>query len=286
MVTMVVPTYNRLTALKDTVPFLLAVRGVEEVLFVDDRSPDGSVAWLRGLGDPRVRVLEMDRRGGVCVARNRGLQEARGEWVVMGEDDCRFPPDYVEVLLREAGELGAEVISAPWLFLADGEPVEHAITRARGAAVEQIRLDQAQTYPVRPLRTPFLCALALIRRSVFEAMSYDAGFGGNAYREETDFFVRAERAGFSCWLTPSTHSWQVHRWPGGQHTARWHYELWTVRNNGRFLRRHGRYLQRRNLAGRPALVQLRFVGRRARSLVEFYLRPVAGRALRRAGRRR
>ncbi|MGI8624281.1 MAG: glycosyltransferase family 2 protein, partial [Solirubrobacteraceae bacterium] len=142
------------------------------------------------------------------------------------------------------------------------------------------------SYPVRPLRTPFMCALALIRRPVFEAQSYDVGFGGNAYREETDFFIRAERAGFSCWLTPSTHSWQVHRWPGGQHTARWHYELWTVRNNGRFLRRHSGHLHRRNLGGRPVLVQLRFTGRRARSLLEFYGRPVAAQALRRVGLRR
>jgi glycosyltransferase involved in cell wall biosynthesis len=283
MVSMVIPTFRRLDALKDTVPFLLAVRGVDELVFVDDCSRDGSVAWLEALDDPRVRVVELERRSGLCAVRNRGIAETRGDWVVMGEDDCRFPPDYVEVLLRDAEAVGADVISAPWLFLTKGEPVDEAVAQARAGAVDAIALDQVQTYPVRPLATPFLCALALIRRSVLDVQRYDVGFTGNAYREETDFFLRAERAGFSCWLTPATYSWQVQRWPGGAHMPKWRYEVSTVRNNGRFLRRHGRELQRRGLAGPPVAVQARFTAARAKTTAEAYLRPLAGRALRAVG---
>lgn len=286
MVTMVVPTFNRLAALEDTVPFLLAVRGVEEIVFVDDASPDGTVAWLRRLEDPRVRVVEMPERSGQSAVRNRGLAEARGDWVVMGEDDCRFPPDYVEVLLAEAERLGADIISAPWLFLRAGETLEEAIARSRRGAVGEIRLDQVETYPDAPLRTPFLCALALISRRVFDQLKYDLAFDGNAYREETDFFVRAQRAGFACWLTPATCSWQVRRWTGGAQSARWRYELSTVRNNGRFLRRHGRWLQQQGVADDPVRTQLRFAAVRGRTLVEFHGRAPAGRALRRLGLKR
>jgi GT2 family glycosyltransferase len=285
-VTMVLPTFNRLPALRDTVPYLLAVRGVDEIVAVDDGSSDGSAEWLEQLDDPRVRVVRHAERRGLPTVRNRGMQEARGDWVVFGEDDCRFPPDYVEVLLEDAQAYGADIVGAPWILTQDRTLEETRAAYLAQAGDHAVEFDQVMRFPSEPVVTPYLPALVLVHRRVFERVSYDEEYRGNAFREESDFFVAAARAGFTCVLTPRTQSWQTQRWPGGAHMPRWRYELWSVRNTARFLRKHGTWLHQQGLLDDPRAVWLRFTARRARHLVDWYGRPLAGRALRRAGLKR
>ena len=68
-------------------------------------------------------------------------------------------------------------------------------------------------------------------------------------------------------LTPATYSYQMRRWTGGHEMPRLVYELWVLRNNARFLRKHGRWLHAQGLAARPSVTMLRFVGGRARMLL-------------------
>jgi O-antigen biosynthesis protein len=90
-VSLIVATHERVAALQETLPSLLAVAGVEELVFVDDGSTDGTADLLRAIPDARVRVVLQPRRLGLLAARNRGLVESTGEWIVFGEDDVRFP---------------------------------------------------------------------------------------------------------------------------------------------------------------------------------------------------
>lgn len=282
---MVIPSFNRVAALRDCLPSMLAVRGVDEVLLVDDGSQDETLAWAAAnVTDPRFRAVPMGTRHGLTAVRNRGLDEAQGEWVVMGEDDCFFPPDYVEVLLAAAREHDAQVAGCPWLFPEEGEAIEQAVAAARAARVDEIALDRLGGFPSAPVLTPFLSARSLIHRDVFSVLRFDERLVGNAWREETDYFLRATRLGFRCVLTPETWSWQERSYPGGAHTARWRYQLWSVRNNGRFLRRHGSWLREQGLLSRPPAVEgAVFAASRLKSTFDFYARPVAGNALRRAG---
>ncbi len=50
---------------------------------------------------------------GVAAARNTGIEAAESEWVLFGEDDCRFPTDYAAVLRREAERHGADIVERP-----------------------------------------------------------------------------------------------------------------------------------------------------------------------------
>ncbi|MBX3468598.1 MAG: glycosyltransferase [Planctomycetes bacterium] len=67
-----------------------------EVVVVDDGSTDGGAEVARALG---VRVLTQ-RNAGVAAARNHGLDEARGEWVVFLDQDDRLLPRAVEAGLE------------------------------------------------------------------------------------------------------------------------------------------------------------------------------------------
>lgn len=286
MVSMVLPTHDRAAALRDTMPSLLAVRGVGEIVVVDDASTDDTIAYVRGLGDPRVRVIERAQRGGAPAARNDGIGATDAEWVVFGEDDVRFPPDYVEVLLAEAAAHGAQIVGAPWLLVFD-TPLEQAVAEAKAHAVGRVVLDQVMRFPSRPLETPFLPAVVLVHRSVFDAgVRFDDGYRGNGFREETDFFISAMRAGFKVVYTPATFSYQLRRWTGGQMMGRARYESWVVRNNHRFLKLHGAWLEERGLVEDAARTGRRFAIERAAYVLDWYTRRAAKRAFRRLVPRR
>jgi glycosyltransferase involved in cell wall biosynthesis len=281
MVSMVLPTHERAAALRDTMPSLLAVRGIDEIVVVDDASTDDTIAYVESLGDPRIRVVRRRRRGGAPAARNDGIAATDAEWIVFGEDDVRFPADYVEVLRAEAAAHDAQVVGAPWLLVFD-TPLEQAVAQARASAVDRVVLDQVMRFPARPLETPFLPAVVLVHRSVFDAgVRFDPGYRGNGFREETDFFIGAMRAGFRVLYTPATYSYQLRRWTGGQMMGRARYESWVVRNNHRFLKRHGAWLEERGLVDDAARSGRRFAVGRAAYVLDWYTRAAAKRAVRR-----
>jgi GT2 family glycosyltransferase len=241
---------------------MLAIEGIDEVIVVDDGSTDDTVAFLRTVEDRRVRTVENGRRLGQPAARNRGADATTADWILYGEDDCYLPSDYALVLHREAVTQQADIVGAPWLNV-EAEKREQAFAAARAAAVSRFELStHPSTFPSRPLRTPFLPALALIRRDVLQRVRYYEGLQGNAYREETDFFISAVRAGFVCVLTPATASYQAIQTSGGARSNPLLYEYWAARNNWTFLRRNAAWLRAEGHIGSVVAAESRFVAGR------------------------
>ena len=71
-----------------------------ELLLVDDGSTDASreLCERYAAEDARIRALIQPRNMGVSAARNRALQEARGEYVAFLDADDRFVPETLETL--------------------------------------------------------------------------------------------------------------------------------------------------------------------------------------------
>ncbi|MCF2527266.1 glycosyltransferase family 2 protein [Yinghuangia soli] len=83
-----------------------------EVVFVDDGSGDGSgrrmteeVALSRNL-----RVVQLPHTGGPGAARNTGLDQARGEFVLFVDDRDRLAPEALEALYAKASATGADIV--------------------------------------------------------------------------------------------------------------------------------------------------------------------------------
>ena len=263
MITGVLPSYNRGPALRVTLPLLLSLRGLTEIVAVDDGSTDDTRAVLDEFAGERLRVVAHDRNRGLPAARNTGALAATTPWVVYLEDDCGMPEDYAEVLLRVAEREGADVVGAPWLNVPT-ERYAAEVARRRASPVTTFTLDTSVSeFPPAAVETPFLCALSLVRREVVERVRYDEGLRVNAWREETDFYLRAVAAGYTCVLTPETASWQMGRWGGGAHPRVLRYEYWLLRNNWRFLQRHRGYLREHGGVPSIAAAQARLAARRA-----------------------
>ena len=112
VVTVVVPSYGRPRQLRACLDALVGQSLAEpwETVVVDDGSPQPVV----GLADEfagrlDLRVIRQDNAG-PAAARNRGVREARGEFVAFTDDDCLPEPAWLETLVRTArGRPGALV---------------------------------------------------------------------------------------------------------------------------------------------------------------------------------
>ncbi|MDH4227405.1 MAG: glycosyltransferase [Deltaproteobacteria bacterium] len=96
MVSVVIPTFNRALLLKEAVVSVLAQTYVNlEVIIVDDGSTDNTGEVVTALGDSRIRYIKKPN-GGVSSARNRGIEEATGEFIAFLDSDDMWRPTKVE----------------------------------------------------------------------------------------------------------------------------------------------------------------------------------------------
>src|SRR5438067_538680 len=113
-ISVVIPAYNRPALLKNAVESLLAQTiPVSEIIVVDDGSTEDVAGMIQrnirersGWGE-RVRYFYQENQG-QSVAFNRGIAEARGEWLgVLGSDDL-WLPNKLEWQLRALERFGGE----------------------------------------------------------------------------------------------------------------------------------------------------------------------------------
>lgn len=101
LVSVIIPTYNRARILCEAVDSVLAqTHSSVEVIVVDDGSTDHTPASIskRYANDARV-VYVRKENGGVTTARNRGLQQARGEFIALLDSDDVWLPWKLEAQL-------------------------------------------------------------------------------------------------------------------------------------------------------------------------------------------
>ncbi len=107
LVSVVVPVYRSEDILPHTHERLTAVlEGLgpgyhHEIVYVDDGSPDGSLGVLHSIAaaDSRARVIALSRNFGHQISLTAGLDAARGDVVVVIDDDLQDPPEVIPGML-------------------------------------------------------------------------------------------------------------------------------------------------------------------------------------------
>jgi hypothetical protein len=92
LITVGIPVHNGMPYLQECVESILTQTYRNfELLIVDDGSTDDSLAYLKSLRDPRLRIISQANRG-LTSTLNRMLSEANSPWLVRQDaDDVSFP---------------------------------------------------------------------------------------------------------------------------------------------------------------------------------------------------
>lgn len=102
-----VPVYNEIEVLPEfhrRMTAVLAGCGESfEVMYVNDGSTDGSLAWLEQLcaRDPDAALVDLSRNFGKEIAMAAGLDHVRGEAVIVIDADLQDPPELIPRLLEQ-----------------------------------------------------------------------------------------------------------------------------------------------------------------------------------------
>ncbi|MCI5167028.1 MAG: glycosyltransferase family 2 protein, partial [Candidatus Electrothrix sp. GM3_4] len=100
-VSVVIPCYNQGSFIDETIHSVLAQTWQYfEIIVVNDGSTDPfTVNHLQQLNFPKTRVLHTENQG-LSSARNNGIREAQGEYILPLDADDRIGPTYLEQAIR------------------------------------------------------------------------------------------------------------------------------------------------------------------------------------------
>lgn len=71
----------------------------DEVVVIDDASTDGTVAAVRAIADPRVRLIARPDNRGYVKTFEQALHEARGDYLLLADQDDVWLPGRVDALV-------------------------------------------------------------------------------------------------------------------------------------------------------------------------------------------
>ncbi len=122
----VICTYNRDRILSRVLNSILDQKTTSaffEILVVDNNSTDNTKAVIEGYFQaiPNLKYI-FEPRQGLSQARNRGWQEAQGEYVGYLDDDAKAPPHWLETVLKIIEEHQPDVFGGPYFAYYDTEP--------------------------------------------------------------------------------------------------------------------------------------------------------------------
>ncbi|MFM2339803.1 MAG: hypothetical protein RLZZ360_439 [Candidatus Parcubacteria bacterium] len=184
-VSVVIATYNRASTLLRSVESVLTQTWSDlEVIIVDDGSTDETHRVVAGINssDKRVHVIVLKKNAGATVARNKGLDAATGDFIMVWDSDDVLYPQAIAVAMKifqEHSDVG--VVSAPCRQLLRGEIVPYP-SRAAG----YLTLGQIISKYV-----PNNEKVRVVRREFFATVRYQA--------RNIDFMVNGYLAKQTCW---------------------------------------------------------------------------------------
>jgi glucosyl-dolichyl phosphate glucuronosyltransferase len=124
MTSIIIVTYNRKHSLAKCLESILSQKaaGGLEAIVVDNCSRDGTVSFITGLFNGRIRLIRNAARQSLWEAKNTGFRASRGERIVFIDDDCIASERWLEEINRTlsgfdcagGATCGAPGTSFPW----------------------------------------------------------------------------------------------------------------------------------------------------------------------------
>jgi GT2 family glycosyltransferase len=140
-ISVIIPLFNKALYIKRALDSVMAQSFSDfEVIVVNDGSTDEGAQIVAAYDDPRIRLLSQENLG-PGAARNRGIAEARGEFVAFLDADDEWLPEYLAQSVQLLDFYGGNVATVTsGYFNHPGGNSTEAVWRARGLKDGVIRL--------------------------------------------------------------------------------------------------------------------------------------------------
>lgn len=257
-VSIIIPTYNRGHLLKRTIPTYLQ-DNVGEIILIDDMSTDNTEKIINELKSEinEIKYIKLTKKCLQVGAKNRGISEAKFEYVYFGDDDSILSQGSIKKLLKVISNDENLIVGAKALYMEKEKDIynieeyiqkKNKITNDITKIIDLKRMNIDFSYSTKfPIELPFVQACFLAKLSKIKNIKYDINYKGNCYREETDFLLCCRKKGMKIYYCSDAIQINYPRSlsSGGAHQVgkiKWYY--WTIKNNLYFLKKNINYLKK------------------------------------------
>lgn len=210
----IVPSWNGKKLLEICLPSLVQQSFKDfEVIVVDNGSVDGSVEFVKK-NFPRFQVIELPRNFGFATAVNIGIKKAKGEYLILINNDTEVEVRCIEYLIKgadekkEVGMVGAKMLNFYKRDLIDSagdylDSVGHA---------SNIGLGEKDGEKFQKSGYVFLVTGggSLFKREMLDKVGlFDESYF--AYFEDIDLCLRSQLLGFKAWFEPKAVIYHIHK---------------------------------------------------------------------------
>ena len=168
LVSVVLPTYNRAqTLIRSINSVLCQTYSKLELIIVDDGSDDGTYELIQSIQDKRVRYIKQENQG-ACVARNRGVDEAKGDLIAFQDSDDEWYPMKLEKQIEYLNRTNADIVFHSFFrrgLIEEGEQIPDSRIQSKRVFFDDI-------VPINMIGTPTI----LGKRSCFIDEPFDTEY--------------------------------------------------------------------------------------------------------------
>ncbi|BFT31320.1 hypothetical protein D210916BOD24_24960 [Alteromonas sp. D210916BOD_24] len=188
-ISVVIPLYNKAKHIERAIQSILEQHiKVEEIIVVDDGSTDGSADVVRAMNVENLTLIEQMNQG-VSVARNNGVQAAKGEYVAFLDADDKWLPFFTfEIQKLSVRFPDLQAYATRYQCIVDENQPADAKIILNSVSPEGYALDNYFDIASKG-DLPFMVSSFVLKKSYFETLG---GFPVNEpMGEDQDLFVKA-----------------------------------------------------------------------------------------------
>ncbi|MBN2145357.1 MAG: glycosyltransferase [Candidatus Aureabacteria bacterium] len=205
LVSLICPTFNGLTLMKETLPVLLRILSSlslkTELIVVDNGSTDGTEGFVRGQRFP-IQYVRLEENKGFAVACNEGVKRSSGTFLFFINNDILAEGDFLTPLLRLYERNPNVFAVVPRLMRWDRKTIDDGIRNpVFSTGLLDVRLEEDKMNAPAP--TVFFCggAFLVLKEHFLNLGGFDEIYTPFAW-EDLDLGYQAVQRGFYNLYTP------------------------------------------------------------------------------------
>lgn len=189
LVSVIVPIYNAGVYLRQCLDSIIGQNFKNiEILIINDGSTDSSPTICDEYAqlDRRVRVFHKPN-GGVSSARNLGLDNAKGEWVIFCDsDDYWCDVSFLNIMVEMTISNNLDIVRGEYISVDEDLEIKEISNRnAKNALVNKIL--SPSEFLIGAINGEFFLVLSLIRRDLIDSIRFDENM---IFLEDMKFYLQ------------------------------------------------------------------------------------------------